>query len=45
MLALSALLGGVWGGPHRRQALGAVAAPHVVLLGIAVALMYLWRTR
>jgi uncharacterized protein len=45
LLALSALLGGLWGGRIAARLSALWLRRTVVLLGIAVATMYLWRTR
>jgi uncharacterized protein len=45
VLALSALLGGLWGGRMAARLSAVWLRRTVVLLGIAVATLYLWRTR
>lgn len=45
VLALSALLGGLWGGRIAARLSALWLRRTVVLLGIAVAMLYLWRTR
>jgi uncharacterized membrane protein YfcA len=45
VLALSALLGGLWGGRFAARLSALWLRRTVVLLGIAVATLYLWRTR